>query len=173
MFFSSNKRWRQKASLSVLRMTLNFARNDWYTWGQDQLETQENSLAGIAWNSTRAKTCTLTRKIRGTGTDWRTTGRTACTSTEVESKQSMDEQRTLAAMNPNRKQHWINKNPANGLRKGNNCWTTPGTLTIWGPAVHEKQCTPGRPAKIHQENLWKGLEHLWGQAEHLFGIQES
>lgn len=45
---------------------------------------------------------------------------------EVESKQNMDEQRTLAAMNPKRKLQWINKNPASQLRKGNNCWTIPG-----------------------------------------------
>lgn len=78
-------------------------------------------------NSTRAKTCTLTRKIHSTGTDWRTTVRTAYTSKEVESKQNTDEQRTLAAMNPKRKLQWINKNPASKPRKGNNCWTTPGT----------------------------------------------
>lgn len=78
-------------------------------------------------NSTRAKTCTLTRKIHSTSTDWRTTVRTAYTSREVESKQNMDEQRTLAAMNPKRKLQWINKNPASKPRKGNNCWTTPGT----------------------------------------------
>lgn len=123
-------------------------------------ETEEFTGRNLM-NSTRAKTCTLARKIRGTSTDWRTTGRTACTSTEVESKQNMDEQRTPAAMNPNRKLHWINKNPASGLRKGNNCWTTPETLRRSGAQQYMKndelQGAQQRSTKAHEKG-WSTCE---------------
>lgn len=93
--------------------------------------------------------------------DWRTTSRTACTSTEVESKQNMDEQRTPAAMNPNRKLHWINKNPASGLRKGNNCWTTPETLRRSGAQQYMKndelQGAQQRSTKAHEKG-WSTCE---------------
>lgn len=143
-------------------MTLNFGRNYLYTWGQDQPERWKNSLAGIACNSARAKTWTLTTKICGTGTDWRTTVRTACTSTETESKQNMDEQRTLAATTLIRKLQWINKNPASELRKGNNCWTTPGTLWPFGAQENMKnnelQGDQQRCTKKAHEKGWSTCE---------------
>lgn len=62
--------------------------------------------------------------------------------------------------------YWISKNPASGLREGNNCWTTSGTL-LWFGAQQYIENDAESPAKIHQEGPWKEVEHLWGRAEDL------